>query len=139
MAGARRAHASQYQHVIPRFILRRFQLGIPKSRKERDEEFERTHVDSECILYYDVATGSLDARPIGKVYSVLGIYQDVHNTGNINELEHKLAHLESQAASIIKNLHEALPWGDLALKCSSLELLQKFLFLMHFRTKSHTS
>ncbi|KAG1840676.1 hypothetical protein C8R48DRAFT_781694 [Suillus tomentosus] len=139
MAGARRAHTSQYQHVIPRFILRRFQLGIPKSRKERDEEFERTHVDSECILYYDVATGNLDARPIGKVYGVLGIYQDVHNTGNINELEHKLAHLESQAALIIKNLHEALPWGDLALKCSSLELLQKFLFLMHFRTKSHTS
>ncbi|KAG1789081.1 uncharacterized protein HD556DRAFT_1447363 [Suillus plorans] len=138
-AGARRAHTSQYQHVIPRFILQKFQLGIPKSRKERDKEFERTRVDSECILYYDVATGSLDTRPIGKVYGVLGIYQDVHNTRNINELEHKLAHLESEAASIINNLHEALPWGALALKCSSLELLQKFLFLMHFRTRSHSS
>lgn len=139
MAGARRAHTSQYQHFIPRFILRRFQVGIPKSRKERDKDFERTRVDSECILYYDVATGSLDTRPIGKVYGVLGIYQDVHNTGNINELEHKLAYLESQAAHIIKNLHEALPWGALALECSSLDLLQKFLFLMHFRTKSHSS
>ncbi|KAG2108946.1 uncharacterized protein F5147DRAFT_836813 [Suillus discolor] len=138
-AGARRAHTSQYQHFIPRFILRRFQVGIPKSRKERNKEFKRTGVDPEYILYYDVATGSLDTRPIGKVYGVLGIYQDVHNTRNINELEDKLARLESQAASIIENLHKALPQGILALKYSSLVLLRKFLFLMHFRNESHSS
>ncbi|KAG2043548.1 hypothetical protein BDR03DRAFT_978016 [Suillus americanus] len=80
--------------------------------------------------------GSLDTRPIGKVYSVLGIYQDVHNTRNINELEEKLAHLKSQAASIIKNLHQALPQGTLTLKHRSLELLQKFLFLMHYCNSS---
>ncbi|KAG1836747.1 hypothetical protein DFJ58DRAFT_162924 [Suillus subalutaceus] len=138
-AGARPTHPYQYQHIIPRFILRRFGVGPPKSRKERSKEFRRTGVDPEYVLYYDVATGSLDTRPIGKVYGVMGIYQDVRNTRNINELEEKLARLESQAASIIENLHRALPQGTLTLKHGSLELLQKFLFLMHYRNSSRAS
>ncbi|KAG2035424.1 hypothetical protein BDR03DRAFT_1093188 [Suillus americanus] len=64
-----------------------FQVGSPKSRAERDKEFQLTRVDAEKVLYYVVATGSLDTRSIGKVYGVPGIYQDVRNTENINELE----------------------------------------------------
>lgn len=133
------AHPHQYQHFIPRFILRRFQVGLPKSKIEREAEFQRTLIDPEYVLYYDVATGTLDTRPIGKVYGALDIYQDFHNTRNINELEEKLAHLESQAASIIKKLHKARAQGTLTLKRESLELLQKFLFIMHCRNVSRSS
>ncbi|KAG1750123.1 hypothetical protein EDB19DRAFT_1629360, partial [Suillus lakei] len=122
----------QYQHFIPRFILRRFQVGPVKCKKA----FRLTGVDPKEVHYYDVATGSLDIRPIGKVYGIPNFYQDVRNTDNINELEEKLADLECQAASIITDLHKALPQGTFTLKRRSLELLRKFLFVMHYRNVS---
>ncbi|KAG2064531.1 hypothetical protein BDR04DRAFT_1235061 [Suillus decipiens] len=132
------AHAptTQYQHFIPRFILRRFQVGPAKSQAERRREFRRTGIDPEYVHYYDVATGTLDVRPIGKVYGIPNFYQDARNTNNINELEGKLAELERQAASIITDLHKALPQGTFTLNRRSLELLRKFLFIMHYRNAS---
>ncbi|KAG1791233.1 uncharacterized protein HD556DRAFT_1486714 [Suillus plorans] len=127
------APMTQYQHFIPRFILRRFQVGPVKSKTERQKEFRHTGVDPEYVHYYDIATGSLDIRPVGKVYGVPDFYQDVRNTYNINELEGKLADLERHAASIIMDLHEALPQGTFTLKRRPLELLRKFLFIMHYR------
>ncbi|KAG2059292.1 hypothetical protein BDR06DRAFT_1017754 [Suillus hirtellus] len=126
-----RAPTTQYQHFIPRFILRRFQVRPVKSKTERQKEFQHTGV-----YYYDVATGSLDIRPIGKVYGLENAYQDVRNTDDINELEKKLAAIEGHAASIIKHLHEALSQGTLTLKRRSLEDLRKFLFIMHYRNVS---
>ncbi|KAG2039019.1 hypothetical protein BDR03DRAFT_917992 [Suillus americanus] len=126
----------QYQHFIPRFILRRFQVGPVKSKTERQRESRRTRVDPERVHYYDIATGNLDIRPIGKVYGVENFYQDVRNTDDINELEEKLAVLEGHAASIIADLHKALPQGTFTLKRRSLELLRKFLFIMHYRNIS---
>ncbi|KAG1870703.1 hypothetical protein DFJ58DRAFT_742218 [Suillus subalutaceus] len=119
----------QYQHFIPRFILRRFQVGPLK-------ESRRTRIDPECVHYYDIATGNLDIRPIRKVYGVENFYQDVRNTDNINELEEKLAVLEGHAAKIIIKLHEAIPQGTFTLNRRSLELLRKFLFIMHYRNAS---
>ncbi|KAG1821491.1 hypothetical protein EV424DRAFT_1322226, partial [Suillus variegatus] len=124
---------TQYQHFIPRFILRRFQVGQVKSKTERRKEFRRTGVEPEYVHYYDVATSSLDVRPIGKVYGVQNIYQDVRSTDDINELEKKLAVLERHAACIIKDLHQALSQGTLTLKRRLLEDLRKFLFIMHYR------
>ncbi|KAG1789080.1 uncharacterized protein HD556DRAFT_1400521 [Suillus plorans] len=131
-----RAPTTQYQHFIPRFILRRFQVGPVKSKTERQQEFRRTGVDPEYVHYYDIATGSLDIRSIGKVYGVPNIYQDVRNTHDINKVEEKLAELERHAASIITDLHKALPQGTFTLKRRSLELLRKFLFIMHYRNVS---
>ncbi|KAG1840672.1 hypothetical protein C8R48DRAFT_781690 [Suillus tomentosus] len=132
------APMTQYQHFIPRFILRRFQVGPVKSKAERQKEFRRTGVDPEYVHYYDIATGSLDIRPIGKVYGVPNVYQDVRNTSNINEVEEKLADLERHAASIIMDLHKALSQGTFTLKRRSLELLRKFLFIMHYRNVSYS-
>ncbi|KAG2059273.1 hypothetical protein BDR06DRAFT_719764 [Suillus hirtellus] len=129
---------TQYQHFIPRFILRRFQVGPVKPKAERQKEFRRTGVDPEYVHYYDIATGSLDIRSIGKVYGVPNIYQDVRNTQNINKVEEKLADLERHAASIITDLHKALPQGTFTLKRRSLELLRKFLFIMHYRNASYS-
>lgn len=68
----------------------------------------------------------------------MGIYQDFRNTRNINKLEKKLARLESQAALIVKDLHEARDRGTLTLERESVELLQKFLFIMHCRNESRS-
>ncbi|KAG0693700.1 hypothetical protein DFH29DRAFT_816087 [Suillus ampliporus] len=131
--------ANQFQHFISRFILRKFQVEPPMSRGERQKEFRLTGVYPGHVHYYDVATRSLDIRPIGKVYGVPGIYQDVHNTENINELEEKLGALESLAAPIIEDLHDAIHQGTFTLKRGSLELLQKFLFIMYYRHESRSS
>lgn len=133
------APVTQYQHFIPRFILRRFQVGPVKSKTERQREFRLTGIDPEFVHYYDIATGSLDIRPIGKVYGVPNFYQDIRNPHNINELEEKLADLERHAASIIMDLHKALPQGTFTLKRRSLELLRKFLFIMHYRNASYSN
>ncbi|KAJ8596828.1 hypothetical protein M405DRAFT_781125, partial [Rhizopogon salebrosus TDB-379] len=128
------AHKDQYHHFIPRFILRRFQVGPVKCK-----EFRLTGVDPEYVHYYDIATGSLDIRSIGKVYGVPNFYQDVRNTENINEIEEKLADLEREAASIITDMHKALPQGTLTLKRNTLNLLRKFLFIMHYRNVACSS
>ncbi|OAX36396.1 hypothetical protein K503DRAFT_721474 [Rhizopogon vinicolor AM-OR11-026] len=129
----------QYHHFIPRFILRRFQVEPVKSKAERRKVFRLTGVDPEYVHYYDIATSSLDTRPIGQVYGVQNFYQDVRNTENINELEEKLADLELKAASIIEDMHKALPRGTFTLKRRDLELLRKFLFVMHYRRESCSS
>ncbi|KAF9223145.1 hypothetical protein BS17DRAFT_818032 [Gyrodon lividus] len=123
----------QYHHFIPRFILRRFQVGPVKSKAERQREFRRTGIVPEYVLYYDIASGTLDTRPIGKVYGVLNLYGDKANQENVNELEEKLSILERGAASIISDLHKALPEGKFCLKRRPLEALRKFLFIMHYR------
>ncbi|KAG1839010.1 hypothetical protein DFJ58DRAFT_917051 [Suillus subalutaceus] len=123
-------------YALYMFILRRFQVGPVRSKTERQREFRQTGVDPEYVHYYDIAAGSFDIRPIEKVYGVPNFYQDVRNTHNINELEEKLADLERHAASIIMGLHKALPQGTFTLKRRSLELLRKFLFIMHYRNVS---
>ncbi|KAF9240056.1 hypothetical protein BU15DRAFT_61679 [Melanogaster broomeanus] len=123
----------QYQHFIPRFILRRFQVGPAKSKAERKREFRRTGIDPEYVLYYDIASGTLDTRPLGKVYGVQNLYEDIRNQENVNELEEKLAVLEREAASIISDVHVALPTRNFSIKRRPLEALRKFLFIMHYR------
>jgi len=51
----------------------------------------------------------------------------------------KLAGLERQAASVIEDMHKALPRGTFTLKRRDLELLRKFLFMMHYRNVSCSS
>ncbi|KAJ7279323.1 hypothetical protein C8J57DRAFT_1125134 [Mycena rebaudengoi] len=128
----------QYQHFIPRFILRRFQPGgIRKSRVERQREYARTRSDSESILVYELETQSLTLCPVGSVYGVRNLYQDVRSSLNINELEEKLSKLEGDAAKIVNDLHTALAEKrDFGLKRRALDRLRKFLFLMHYRNST---
>ncbi|KAK0462593.1 uncharacterized protein EV420DRAFT_1265383, partial [Desarmillaria tabescens] len=118
----------QFHHAIPRFILRRFQVG-----PERQKEYRRTSVDPEYVLYYDLASGSLGDRPIGKVYGLMNLYRDASNPRNVNELEKNLGDLEAGAAVIIQTLHSNLTSGKVTLKRLGVERLRKFLFVMHYR------
>ena len=99
----------------------------------RKKESRRISVGSGYVHYYDIATGILDIRPIGKVYGIPNFYQDIRNSENINDLEEKLANLEGQASHIIVKLHKELPCGIFTLKRGPLDLLRKFLFVMHYR------
>ncbi|KAK0216113.1 hypothetical protein IW262DRAFT_197290 [Armillaria fumosa] len=129
----RKQKTDQYQHAIPRFILRRFQTGPRKTRAERTKEYRRTGVDPEYVLYYDLASGGLDVRPIGDVYGVMNLYKDASNPSNVNELEKKLSILETEASEVIRTLHSDLASGKSTLKRLDVERLRKFLFVMHYR------
>ncbi|KZP10701.1 hypothetical protein FIBSPDRAFT_989509 [Athelia psychrophila] len=123
----------QYQHYIPRFILRRYQVGPVKSKAERNKEYRRTRIIPEYVLYYDIQTATLDTRPIGEVYGVYGLYKDATNAEDVNELEKKLSVLEADAAKILLDLHSIPGRTEYAIKRTELECLRKFLFLMHYR------
>ncbi|KAG6330700.1 hypothetical protein ID866_8386, partial [Astraeus odoratus] len=129
----------QYQHFIPRFILRQYQVGPRRSKAERQRIYRRTGIDPEYVYYWDIAKGTLDTRPIGQVYGVYNLYQDCKNTDNVNAAEQKLSVLERKAATIINDLHAALPTRKFSIKRRPLEDLRKFLFIMHYRHSSLAS
>ncbi|KAI6120559.1 hypothetical protein EV401DRAFT_1859687, partial [Pisolithus croceorrhizus] len=125
--------SDQYHHYIPRFILRRYQVGPVRSKAERQRLFRKTGVAPEYVHYWDVAQGTLDVRPIGQVYGVQNLYRDCKNTENVNVVEQKLSALECTAAAVISKLHAALPTDKFSVKRRQLEDLRKFLFIMHLR------
>ncbi|KAL1715252.1 hypothetical protein EV715DRAFT_173966, partial [Schizophyllum commune] len=126
----------QFHHFIPRFILRRYQVGPVLSKAERNKAYRRTGVDPEYVLYYDVEKQTLDTRPIGKIFGTQNMYRDARNSFNVNHLEEKLGLLEKRAAKIIRGIHESIPWGKFTLTRPDLEALRKFLFLMHYRRRT---
>ncbi|KAI6157126.1 hypothetical protein BKA82DRAFT_13281 [Pisolithus tinctorius] len=120
--GVSEKKVDQYHHYIPRFILRRYQVGPVKSKAERRRLFKKTGIDPEYVHYWDVAKGTLD-----------NLYRDCNNTENVNAVEQKLSMLESRAAAVIKDLHSALPTNRFSVKRRPLEDLRKFLLIMHLR------
>ena len=90
--------------------------------------------DPECISVFDLETGVLESRPIGRVYGQVNFYQDKGNDENRNHLEEKLAFLENNSARIITDIHASLPSGEVVLARKDSEVLRKFLFLMHYRS-----
>ncbi|KAI6169771.1 hypothetical protein EDD17DRAFT_1463334, partial [Pisolithus thermaeus] len=125
--------SDQYHHYVPRFILRRYQVGPVRSKAERRRFFRKTGVDPEYVHYWDVAQGTLDVRPIGQVFGTQNLYRDCKNTENVNAIEQKLSMLEGRAAAVIGNLHTALPTNKFSVKRRQLEDLRKFLFIMQYR------
>ncbi|KAK0449722.1 uncharacterized protein EV420DRAFT_1563698 [Desarmillaria tabescens] len=124
----------QYHHIIPRFILRRFHVG-PRN----DEKITiRSGVDPGQVLYYDLASGILDVRSIGTVYGQKNFYRDASNPSNVNEVEEKLSLLEGKAALTIEILHSELARGKVTIKRRHLDILRKFMFVMHYRKMGST-
>ncbi|KAI6004387.1 hypothetical protein F5J12DRAFT_942472 [Pisolithus orientalis] len=107
--GVSEKKVDQYHHYIPRFILRRYQVGPVKSKAERRRLFKKTGIDPEYVHYWDVAKGTLDVRPIGQVYGEQNLYRDCNNTEN------------------------PFQQTRFSVKRRPLEDLRKFLFIMHLR------
>ncbi len=94
--------------------------GLHRTKTERKKEYRRTGVDPEYVLYYDLASGSFDVRPIGDVYGVMNLYRDASNPSNVNEVEEKLSILERGASVVIGTLHSDLTSGSPPLNASML-------------------
>ena len=62
------------------------------------------------------------------------LYRDAKNVQDVDELEKKLAVLESEAAAVINILHEENGPCTIAPRRPQVETLRKFLFLMHYRS-----
>ncbi|KAK0495822.1 hypothetical protein EDD18DRAFT_1167537 [Armillaria luteobubalina] len=137
-ASTQRPQGDQYHHAIPRFILRRYQAGPRKSNAERRAEYRRSGADPDQVLYYDVASGSLDERSVGKIYGKKNLYRDASNLSNVNEVEEKLSLLERDAALIIAALHSELPRRTVTLKRRDVDILRKFMFVSHYRIAGST-
>ncbi|KAL1661756.1 hypothetical protein GGF50DRAFT_60369 [Schizophyllum commune] len=123
----------QYHHALPRFILRRYQVGPALTSAERTKALKRNGFIPEYVRYYDVSARTLEIRPIGEVYGVTNLYRDIRNMGNANHIEEKLARLEQKAATTITLIHNSIPDGAFNISRAELGNLRKFLFTMHVR------
>ncbi|TRM59929.1 hypothetical protein BD626DRAFT_572326 [Schizophyllum amplum] len=109
---------------------------LAQSKAERNKTFRATGVIPEYINFYDIATRTLDVRPIGQVYGVKNLYRDASNLSNANHIEEKLAKLENRAAQVINFMHESIPTGTFTVSRSDLGQLRKFLFIMQYRRQA---
>ncbi|KAF5309394.1 hypothetical protein D9619_012311 [Psilocybe cf. subviscida] len=132
----------QYQHYIPRFILRSFQDAQihARSKKRRQKDYrkaKRTGVDQDMITVFDSKTQVLEQRPLAKEYGVVNMYRDQRNPGNMNHLEEALSKLENSAAKLIKDMHSAVAEGKkIKMKRKELEVIRKFVYILHYRRVS---
>ncbi|KAJ3566085.1 hypothetical protein NP233_g7223 [Leucocoprinus birnbaumii] len=129
---------SQYQHYIPRFILRKFLeiQGPPKTAKQRSKDYRKAKkkgIETELLNVYDLSTKTLRTLSISKSFGEFNLYTDLANTINIQHVEGKLSLLENQASDVITAIHIASNQGAFTLSRRQLEVLRKFMYVMHYR------
>lgn len=113
---------SQYQHYIPRFILRNFALDDHlKHSKERHN-----------IYYYDVKEGNVRIVDVDTAYGMTDMYADIQKPDDVNYIEFEISRLEQKASGIIKRLMDVSEM-KIVISHAELEILQRFLFIMSFR------
>ena len=87
------------------------------------------------IKYYDLESGVLDFRKVGRSYGFPDMYKDVDHE-RVYHVEEALSRLESDAARIyhrIKKVHESGKY-EFSLSRGDRNLLRKFLFVMRYRS-----
>ncbi|KAF8991182.1 hypothetical protein BDQ17DRAFT_1333026 [Cyathus striatus] len=120
---------TNYQHYIPKFILRRFQAVEPIIRSQPNKNRQRQYkedlpVSKRTLVVYDVSRGVLEPRSPKKVYGETNLYRDVKNMENFNHIEQKLSRLEGRVLIYITR--------------RELGNFRRFLYLMQLRA-SHRS
>jgi hypothetical protein len=112
----------QYQHYIPRFILRNFaQDDYLIHSRERHE-----------ILLYSLADQELRIADVDTSYGVYNMYSDIQNIKDLNFVELELSSLEQEASNIIKRVLD-LSVDVVTISYPELVSLRKFLWIMSFR------
>ena len=112
----------QYQHYIPRFILRNFALDdhLKHSRERHD------------IYVYSLAEGKLCIGDIDTSYGITNMYSDIQNIEDLNFVEKELSKLEHKASDILKQILD-LGRKEITLTRTELSALRLFLWVMSFR------
>ena len=127
----------QYQHFIPRLILRGFAedathsncgaAGIQKKKGRKDGLLQ-------TINTHD---GKLGSSFLSRHYGLTDMYRDTL-AADEQEIEDKLARLETQAGNTIANARKSFlqPGATLNLTRAEKDTLRKFFFLMKYRNSS---
>ncbi|OBT57412.1 hypothetical protein VE04_02573 [Pseudogymnoascus sp. 24MN13] len=135
------AEPSQYQHFIPRFILKNFSYKSRKNGGNKRGKCNGRNQRAEDMLHTIELSGPkakiLDttvARTLGKV----DMYRDFAKTENQQGLEKQLADLESLAGRVVAAIRKRLEARNEDVWITRLERdrLRKFLFIMKYRSSN---
>ncbi|RXW18818.1 hypothetical protein EST38_g7025 [Candolleomyces aberdarensis] len=137
-----------FHHYLPRFVLQGFiqedtpspEPSMKKTKKQRQREARKWRKngqsDSETVLAFNMGSRLIESVPIASTFGVMNFYQDVSNQEDLE----RLSELEGEAARIIRELQIAAEFQSsnetFTLPRSDLELLRKFIFLMHYRSSA---
>lgn len=129
-------------------------INKSNAKKARHKSRYKAGRTEDYIYCYSTSepSGSINIRPISKVFGVKNLYKDARNPKNAHELEMKLSDLESKASKVISDLLATVEKGARNSEASkgeglsepisfrtkrwNLNLLQKFLHIMSYRRKS---
>jgi len=121
--GAQQAK-SQYQHYIPRFIIRNYALDdhLRHSREHHD------------IYYYSLPDKRFYIGDVDTSFGVYDRYADIQNVDKLHWVEEELSKLEQVASGIIIRILAAPT--EVTMTFEELTLLRRFLWIMSFRYPS---
>ncbi|KNG48401.1 hypothetical protein DDE82_002151 [Stemphylium lycopersici] len=130
---------TQYQHYIPRFLLRRFSTPPPAAvSHERKRSRNRRSDDILNTVRLDKDVPEIGTVLVGRVFGQLDMYRDDSLFGQEeqNRLEKKLSKIEQAASRIINTVVTAHTTGHdrVSLSRYDKDVLRKFMFVMKYRS-----
>lgn len=143
---------SQYQHFVPRFLLKNFahpyrssdeapssSKSCNNSGKKNRKRGKKKKGPSPGDLMLNVINlkgdnACIEENQVAKTLGMTDMYRDEREQ-NQNHLEEKLSRLESAAAMVIHKMRKAFETGDpdVWITRSERDTLRKFLFIMKYR------
>lgn len=136
----------EYQHYIPRFILRNFahhaetaagNQGSSKKHRKRRGRQQRDKAEALNILRLQPRV-LLEEKSLRREFGTWDMYRDFQRTSEQQHIERRLGQLEGKAALTIQKLRLAQESGQLFghVTGQEYEELRKFLFIMKYRTSN---
>ncbi|PGH27766.1 hypothetical protein AJ80_00554 [Polytolypa hystricis UAMH7299] len=138
MASSSPTIKSQYQHFVPRFMLRNFGEAVQTPpRRGRNRRGRRQDQKDFIINVIDIKDATIRQNSISREFGLVDMYRDP-GLENEHELEMKLSKLESAASRTIAKAVDTFSSSInneaiLSLTRSERDTLRKFLFLMKYR------
>lgn len=143
-----RRSASEYQHYIPQFILRKwsdyrtpvFDGNIDKKIAKKARSRAQARAQANCLIL-DARQGEPQLREL-KVKDIFGLKNMYCNldaaTGDEQEVEKQLSSLEKDAAYILNRIEQDRADSKLETRLGrpDKDVLRKFLFIMLYRNKN---
>lgn len=111
----------------------RAHVRTSKQRSKENWKAKRKGIETELLNVYDLSTKNLRSSPIAKSFGEVNLYTDITSGINSQHVEEKLSRLENEAAQVITGIQDACGQGTFVLTRRSLEVLRKFVFVMHYR------
>ncbi|KAF8245175.1 hypothetical protein K440DRAFT_635016 [Wilcoxina mikolae CBS 423.85] len=142
----------QYQHFIPRFVLRKFACKPPpptattaaktasttKQKRKRKNKGQKNRGKNDFVKYYDIENQIIETRPIAEVYGHINLYRlDCDDGRDPNYTEMALSKLEGRASLICRRIEDAQQAGRSTFSLTRAEkddVLRKFLYIMLYRS-----